>query len=97
MELTEVEKIEKYSKKCGHCNRKKLLPYEYEFTCFFCGYNVIEQKQELTKIQRKKMNFIKRLKYAEHRKFCICVNVQKIYEDKDYDNLYEILCTSKKS
>ena len=32
MELTEDEIIEKYGKRCGHCNRSTLLPYEYEFT-----------------------------------------------------------------
>ena len=56
MELSEI--IQKYAKKCGHCNRKTLLPYEYEFTCFVCGYNVNKKKHELSKIQRKKINFI---------------------------------------
>ena len=27
-----------------------LLPYEYEFSCFSCGYNVIRRKHELTKL-----------------------------------------------
>ena len=30
-----------------------LLPYEYEFTCISCGFNVIKRKHELSKIQRK--------------------------------------------
>ena len=34
MELTEDEIIQKYSKRCGHCNRNKLLPYDNEFTAF---------------------------------------------------------------
>ena len=54
MELTEDQIIEKYAKRCGHCNRNTLLPYEYEFTCFSCGYNVNKRKHELSKIQRKK-------------------------------------------
>ena len=54
MELTEDEIIEKYGQKCGHCNWITLLPYEYEWTCFSCNYNVIKRKQELSKIQRKK-------------------------------------------
>ena len=41
-------------KKGGHCIRNTLLPYEYERNCFSCGYNVIKQKQEFSKIQRKK-------------------------------------------
>ena len=54
MNLSEDQKIEKYAKKCLHCNRNTLLPYEYEFTCFSCGHNVNKRKHELTKIQRKK-------------------------------------------
>ena len=54
MELTEDENIEEYRRKCGHCNRNTLLPYEYEITCFSCGYNAITRKNELSKIQGKK-------------------------------------------
>ena len=53
MELTEDEIIQKFAKECGHCKSNTLLPYEYEFTCFLCGYNVIERKHEISKIQRK--------------------------------------------
>ena len=58
MELTEDEIIQKYGKRCRHCNRNTLLPYEYEWTCVSCGYNVNKRKHELSKIQRKKINFI---------------------------------------
>ena len=75
MELTEDEIIEKDGKNCGHCNRNTLLPYDYEFTCFSCGYNVNKRKHELSKIQRKKINFLNRLKYAEQKIFCICTDV----------------------
>ena len=95
MELSEDEIIEKYGKQCGHCNRNTLLPYECEFTCIACGYNVIKRKHELSKIQRKKINFINRLKYAEHKIFCICVDVYKIYEDNDHDKIFETLSTLK--
>ena len=54
MELTEDEILQKYDKNCGHCNRYTLLPYEYEWTCFCCGYNVNKRKLELSKIKRKK-------------------------------------------
>ena len=54
MELTEDQVIEKYAKNCGHCNGNTLLPYEYEFTCVSCGYNVIKRKHEFSKTQRKK-------------------------------------------
>ena len=57
MELTEDEIIQKYGKLCGHCNRNTLLPYENEFTCFSCGFNVNKRKHELCKIQRKENKF----------------------------------------
>ena len=95
MELTEDEIIEKYGKRCGHCNRNTLLPYEYEFTCFSCGYNFDKRKHELSKIQRKKLNFINRLKYAEVKINSICVDVYKIYEGDDFDKIYEVLSTLK--
>ena len=95
MELTEDEIIQKYAKKCLHCNRNTLLPYEYEYTCFSCGYNVIKRKNELSKIQRKKINFINRLKYAEVKIFSICVDLYKIYESDDYDEIYKILSKLK--
>ena len=87
MELTEDETLRKYGKRCGHCNRKTLLPNQYEFTCVSCGYNINKQKHELSKTQRKKKNFIKRLKHAEQKLFCICVDVCKIYDGDDYDEI----------
>ena len=69
MELTEDEFIQKYGKHGGHCNRNTLLPYQYEFTFFSCGYIVNKRKNELSKIQRKKINFINRLKYAKSKYF----------------------------
>ena len=95
MELTEDEIIQKYAKNCGHCKRNTLLPCEYEFTCLSCGYNVNKLKHELCKIQGKKINFINRLKYAEQKKFCICVDLYKIYEGYDYDEIHKILSTLK--
>ena len=95
MELTKDEIIQKYGKRCRHCKRNTLFPYEYEFTCFSCGYNVNERKHELSKIQRKKINFINRLKYAEVKNLSICVDVYKIYEGGDFDKLHEVLSTLK--
>ena len=95
MELTEDEIIQKYAKNCGHCKRNSLLPYEYEWTCFSCGYNVHKRKNELSKIQRKKINFIIRLKYAEVKIFSICVDLYKIYEGGDFNEIYKVLSTLK--
>ena len=60
---------------------------------FFCVYNVSKRKHELSKIQRKKINFMNRLKYAEVKIFSICVDVYKIYEGDDFDEIYEVLST----
>ena len=95
MELTEDKTIQNYAKRCGHCNRNTLLPYEYEFTCITCGYNVNKRKHELSKIQRKKINFINRLKYAEFKIFSICVVLYKLYEGDDFDKKYEVLSKLK--
>ena len=93
MQLSEDENIFLYGKHCGLFNRKTILPYEYELTCFSCGYNVIKRKNELSKKQRRKTNFVIRLKYAELKIFCICVDVYKIIESNDYDKIYEVLST----
>ena len=55
MELTKDEINEKYGKRCGQCNRNTLLPYENEFTCIVCVYNVNKRKHELSKLQLKKL------------------------------------------
>ena len=96
MELTEDEIIEKYGRQCGHCSGNTLLPYEYELTCVSSGYIVINGKHELSKIQRKK-NFINRKKDAEQKIFCICVDVYKLFEGKDYDKIYKVSSTLKNS
>ena len=95
MSLSEDEIIQKYAKKCGHCNRNTLLPYEYEWTCFSCNYNVTKRKHELSKIKRKKINFINRLKYAEAKIFCYCIDVYKVYEGNEFGEIYKVLSTLK--
>ena len=54
MELTEDEIVKKYAKPCGQGKGNTLLPYEYEFACVSCGFHIIKQKHELSRIQRKK-------------------------------------------
>ena len=95
MALTEDEIIQKYAKNCGHCNRNTLLPYEFEFTCSSCGFNINKRKHELSKKQRKKINFMNRLKYAEVKIFSICVDVDKTYEGDGFDEIFKILSTLK--
>ena len=95
MNLSEYEIIQKYAKNCGHCNRNTLLPYENEWTCFSCNYNVSKRKHEITKIKRKKINFINRLKYADQKIFCICIDLYMIYDGNNYDEIYKDLSTLK--
>ena len=52
-------------------------------------------KHELSKIQRKKINFINRLKYAEQKKFCICIDLYMIHDGNNYDEIYKVLSTLK--
>ena len=54
-----------------------------------------KRKHDLSKIQRKKINFINRLKYAEVKIFSICVDLYKIYESSDYDERYKVLSPLK--
>ena len=89
MELTEDEIIQKYGERCGHCSRNTSQLYDYEFTCSSCGYNVNKRKNELSKIQRKKI--VNRLKDAEVKIISKCVDVYKIYEGYDFDKIYEVL------
>ena len=53
---------------------------------FSCIYKVVKRQHELSQKQRKKI-LINRLKYAEHKIFCICIEVSKIYEDNDFNEI----------
>ena len=35
------------------------------------------------------------MKYAEQKIFCICIDVYKIYEADEYDEIYKVLSTLK--
>ena len=73
MNLTEDPIIEKHGKRYSRCNQNTLLPYEFEWTCISCGFNLIKRKHELTIIQRKKINFINRCRTQNflHKRRCI--------------------------
>ena len=47
------------------------------------------------KYKEKKINFINRLKYAEVKIFSICVDVYKVYQGDNYDEIYKVLSTLK--
>ena len=73
MNLSKHETIEKSAEQCGHCKRNTILPYEYEFTCVSCGYNVIKRKQKSPKFKEKKIKFKNRLMYAGQKVF-LCLH-----------------------
>ena len=54
-----------------------------------------ENNNSLKVNERKKIFFIKRLKYAEQKRLCISVDVYKINEGNDYNKIYEVLSTLK--
>ena len=47
-------------------------------------------------VQRKRINFISRLKNAENKRFCICRDIYKIHEGNDFDQIYEVSSKLKK-
>ena len=95
MPLSEDEILQKHAKHCGHCSRNTLVPYEYEWTCFGCGYNVIKRKHDVSIKQRRKINLINRVKYTEQKNFLNCIDVYKKYECADYGKIYEVLSILK--
>ena len=54
MPTNEDEVFEMKARNCLDCTRNTLLPYEYNWTCIACEYNIIKRIIELTKIQRQK-------------------------------------------
>ena len=49
----------------------------------------------MNSLKFREKNFINRLKNAEVKMFSICVDVYKIYEANDYDEIYKVLSTLK--
>ena len=77
-----------------HFTRNTFPPYEYELTCFLCGYNVLKRKNEL-KISRKKISLINRSNFAQHKIYCICIAVYKNYEGEDFSEIFSFLSKLK--
>ena len=69
MKLTEKEIIQTYGQHCMHCTKDTLQPYEDEYSCVACGIIIARTKNQLLQIQRKKIYFTNRLKYAEKEMF----------------------------
>ena len=95
MGLFEDEFIQIFAKQCMHCLQKTLLPYKYDFICIAFGYNIITQKIELTDIQRKKINFVKRLKHADRKKFMYLPRFIWKKADRIFDEIFKNLSQLK--
>ena len=51
-----------------------MLPYEYEYTCYFCNHNIFKTKEQLSNFSKKKQNFALRLNYAKKKILTNCVD-----------------------
>ena len=88
MELTTDEIIEKCAEQCLRYTRNTLSSYKYERTCVACRYNVLGRKIELTKIQRKRVNFLNKIKISERKIKRIGIDVYRIYESVDFNDFF---------
>ena len=68
-----------------------MLPYEYEYTCYFCNHTIIKTKKQLSIFSKKKQNFALRLNYAKKKILTICVDIAQIYFGDDYNIMFEVL------
>ena len=53
MELTQDDTSQKNDKQCTRCLRNP-LPYEIDWSCISCNYNILKRKNEPSKFSRKK-------------------------------------------
>ena len=65
----------------------EILFYLTNMNLLVCCVATMLLKHELSKSSKKEINFIIRIKNAEFKKFCLCVDVYKIYESDDYDKI----------
>ena len=63
---------------------------------FYVDSTQSKENKNFLKLNEKKIIFIKRLKYAELKIFCICVDLLKIFEGNDYVKIFEVLSTLEK-
>ena len=88
MQLTEDEIIKKYGN-IVLCNKNCMLPYEYEYTCYFCNHSIFKTKEQLSNFSKKKQNFALRLNYGKKKILTICVDIAQIYFGDDYNIMFE--------
>ena len=83
---------------CVSCNRRFFIEFPYEYRCLVCEIKVINQKRNLTKIQRKRLaKFSNRFKYAELKISVICMDVMQIYRGSNLNLIAATLLLLKKS
>ena len=89
MDLTEDEIIKKTEKNVDFAI--EILFYHTNMNLLAYRVDIMqsEENTNLLNVSEKK-KFINRLKYAEHKIFCICIQVYKIYAGDVFDKMYEI-------
>ena len=73
-----------------HCSRRTILPNAYEGTRVVCGCNNTRKKNKLSKISKRKIKLINKLKIAEEKIMKICIIVSKIYQCDDNENCLNV-------
>ena len=69
-----------------HCLRNAILPDDYEWTCFSCGFNVMKQNNQLTISPGNKLNLFDGIKCSEKKMFVNCTDKSRICEGDDNEN-----------
>ena len=72
-----------------HGPQNTLLPYRYERTVWLVPIMLRNESMNSLEINEKKI--ISRLKHSQHKKFCLIMDVYKIYEGNDFNKIYDSL------
>ena len=74
------------------------IPFYHVITNGFVFHiaTLLKTEKMTEKSFRKKINFIIRLKFAQHKLFCISVNVYKIHEGDEFEEFFEVLSKFQK-
>ena len=77
----------------------EILSYHINVSFFVFHVDIRLQNESTSSLEfkEKNLNFLNRLKYAEHKMFCICKDVYKIYHGNHHEKIYEVLSTRRKN
>ena len=86
--------MKKYDKLLIHCLQNTFLPFEYEWTCNSCGYNVNNKNSTHKNTAKKRQILLPKKNMLNGKKF-ICIDVYLLYEDDDFQIFFEKLSELK--